>query len=134
MAAIVVEPDGVGSAPCPGCGAVSPVAHGCVYANGEPHAIYFVDRCDARCDDRRAFVTLALGDWGGGSRAAERSSVCFELALGAVALCEHPARERSSFFGRFRGPGALDGDSERQLRALVGQILREDRNAAAVAP
>jgi len=50
---------------------VATVAHGYIYANDEPCAVYFLDWCERHGERRRAFVTITLGDWDGASTGAD---------------------------------------------------------------
>lgn len=101
MAEITIEPGGVKTAQCTRCGRDAAVAHGYVYANGDAHAIYFVDWCEHHEQMRSAFLTLAIGDWDEGSSSANRQAVCVQVRPDGMSLTEQPARDRPAFFGRF---------------------------------
>jgi hypothetical protein len=60
---ISIEPGGVKAEPCARCGRCAFIAHGYAYANGDAFGIYFVDWCEGHDDHRRAYLTLAVGDW-----------------------------------------------------------------------
>jgi len=133
MSAIKVEPGGVRSRACPECAGAAAVAHGYVYANDDPHAVYFVDWCERHGARRRAFVTIALGDWGGGSTAAERSAVCVEIGADGMALTEQPVRDRPVFFGRFvPGSAVLRSGGAFAGWEIVERILADDPLVASV--
>ena len=133
MSEIKVESGGVRSRACPECAGAAAVAHGYVYANDDPHAVYFVDWCEHHGALRRAFVTIALGDWGGGSTGAERSAVCIEVGADGMALTEQPVRHRPVFFGRFLpGSAVLRSGGAFAGWQIVDRILVDDPLAAAV--
>jgi hypothetical protein len=133
MSEIKVEPGGVRSRACPECAGMAAVAHGYVYANDDPCAVYFVDWCERHGERRRAFVTITLGDWDGGSTGAERSAVCVEVGADGMALTEQPFRDRPVFFGRFRpGSAVLRSGGAFAGWQLVDRILADDPLAAAV--
>jgi hypothetical protein len=133
MSEIKVESGGVRSRACPECAGAATVAHGYVYANDDPHAVYFVDWCEHHGARRRAFVTITLGDWGGGSTGAERSAVCIEVGADGMALTEQPVRDRPVFFGRFLpGSAVLRSGGAFAGWQIVDRILVDDPLAAAV--
>lgn len=133
MPEIKVEPGGVRSRACPECAGAAAVAHGYIYANDDPCAVYFVDWCQRHSERRRAFVTLTLGDWDSGSMGAERSAVCIEVGADGMALTEQPFRNRPLFFGRFRpGSDVLGAGGAFAGWQLVDRILADDPLVAAV--
>ena len=133
MSEIKVEPGGVRSRPCPECAGAAGVAHGYVYANDDPYAVYFIDWCERHGERRRAFLTITLGDWDGGSTGAERSAVCIEVGAAGLSLTEQPFRTRPVFFGRFLpASSVLSAAGEFAGWRLADRILVDDPLAAAV--
>jgi hypothetical protein len=83
------------------CGRRAFVAHGYAYASGDAYAIYFVDWCEARDDQRRAYLTLAVGDWDEGSSASSRRAVCVKIHPGGMGLTDRPAETDRISSGNF---------------------------------
>jgi hypothetical protein len=75
---------------------------GYVYADDNPHGIYYVDWCEGPHDVRAAFVTLSLGNYADETATgADRSAFCVETRCKGMSLAEQPVRDRPELLGRF---------------------------------
>jgi hypothetical protein len=107
---------------------------GYVYANEEPHGVYYVDWCEGPHDTRAAFVTLSLGKYGDdAATAADRVVFGIETRCEGMALAQQPLRDRPSFLGHFMPrEEALRWPDLDELWHVCDHLV-DDRRFAAVA-
>ena len=106
---------------------------GFVYADGDANSIYYVGWCEGDHDPRRAFLTIASGEWGEGTTGEDRISVAIEWRETGMRLSDEPVIDRPDFLGRF-----LPRDEARRLGGLdalwhmADHIVLDDPNAVNV--
>jgi len=99
---IRIEPeDPVKDSPCLTCGGTNRLLHGYVYDDEDAHGIYFLEWCDGEHPAKAAFLTIGLGEFGEGSSAADRKSVCIQWHGEGMGLTDEPARDRPGLLGAF---------------------------------
>ncbi len=120
---------------CPSCGGENWLVHGFVYADEEPHGLYFVEWCEGQHDLRNAYMTISFGNYGDEeATGADRYAFCVETRCDGLALTDVPVRDRPDFLGRFVPRGeALAMDDIDHLWHVTDHIWTDDRRIAAVA-
>jgi hypothetical protein len=119
---------------CERCNGTTWMILGYVYADEEPHGIYYVDWCEGPHDHRAAFVTVSLGNYGDqAATGADRLAFCIETRCNGMALVDQPVHDRPDFLGRFvPRDEALQGPDLDHLWHVCDH-LTDDRRFAAVA-
>lgn len=89
---------------CECCDGTASVANGYVYEDERPRGVYFLDWTEGH-PDRRAFLSVSLGEWGEEASGQDRSLLGLEVQRddhGQVGfrLAENPLRQ-SDFLGEF---------------------------------
>ena len=107
---------------------------GYVYADDVPYGIYYADWCEGPHDERRAYVTISLGNYGDeDATGADRRAFGLETRCEGFALANEPLRDRPSFLGRFVSRAEAQSLSWMDDVWHVCDHLTDDRRFAAVA-
>lgn len=135
VAVIRVEPEEqVKRETCPICKGTTWMILGYVYADELPYGIYYTDWCEGPHDERRAYVTISLGNYGDdNATGADRLAYGIDARCEGFSLAEEPLRDRPSFLGPFvPREVALASPSVHELWHVCDH-LTDDRRFAAVA-
>lgn len=103
MAVIRVEPDELAKhSRCAQCGGTTWMTLGYVYADDEPHGLYYVDWCEGDHEERVALVTVSIGDHADeDATGADREAFGLDTTCDGLSLSPAPVRDRPDFLGRF---------------------------------
>src|SRR3954447_8904255 len=119
---------------CPNCGGATWMILGYIYADEHPHGLYYADWCEGPHDERRAFVTVSLGDYGDeSSTGADRVAFGLDVRCEGFGFSDQPLRDRPDFLGRFvPREEALEWPTIDELWHICDH-LTDDRRFAGVA-
>lgn len=133
MAAFQVESSTVKASTCPDCGGDTGAVTGFAYRDGDAHGIYYVDWCERHdADPPRAYMTIALGDWGADAPASERLAFGIHVRPDGMQVADYPHRDNPDFLGPFvEREKALALDLN-EFWELADHIVLSDPNAATV--
>ena len=132
MSDIQIVPAGVTVAPCPNCGEPAGVASGTALRDGQGYARYLLDWCE-NAEERRAVLTMSIGDWSDGGEPGQRTTVAVEMGPEGWRLIDAPEREGLEGWGEFAPDAEVRSrDAVDQVRSMARLVMFEDPAAVAV--
>ena len=132
MPDIQIVPAGVTVAPCPNCGEPAGVASGTALRDGQGYARYLLDWCE-NAEERRAVLTMSIGDWSEGGESGQRTTVALEMGPEGWRLIDAPERGGLEGWGEFAPDAEVrKREAVDQVRSMARLVMFEDPAAAEV--
>ena len=108
------------------------MAHGRLSRDGEPYGVYLLDWCE-RSEDRRAVLTVSIGDWSAGGSPDARAAFAVEMGAEGWRMIDAPERTDLDDWGPFLPDAEVrKRDAVDQVRALARLVMADDPTGAAV--